>query len=164
LIWRNAQGAHRTHHASHLTRKEQVMKILLAVDGSDYTLRMLSYIAGHKSTFGTGNDYTVFYAVLAVPHRAAALAGPDLARNYYDDEARIVLDPIRDFLKTHDIEARFEHRIGNPAGEIARAAKAGHFDLVVMGSHGHSALQNLVLGSVATKVLAACSVPVLLVR
>jgi nucleotide-binding universal stress UspA family protein len=33
-----------------------------------------------------------------------------------------------------------------------------------MGSHGHGALTNLVMGSVATRVLAHCSVPVLLVR
>jgi nucleotide-binding universal stress UspA family protein len=33
-----------------------------------------------------------------------------------------------------------------------------------MGSHGHSALGNIVLGSVATGVLARCTVPVLLIR
>ena len=33
-----------------------------------------------------------------------------------------------------------------------------------MGSHGHGALGNLIIGSVATKVLASCKVPVLLVR
>jgi nucleotide-binding universal stress UspA family protein len=33
-----------------------------------------------------------------------------------------------------------------------------------MGSHGRSLLRNLVLGSVATRVLAACKVPVLIVR
>jgi nucleotide-binding universal stress UspA family protein len=33
-----------------------------------------------------------------------------------------------------------------------------------MGSHGHGAVANLVLGSVATKVIAACKTPVLLVR
>jgi nucleotide-binding universal stress UspA family protein len=43
-------------------------------------------------------------------------------------------------------------------------AEDGKFDLVVMGSHGHSALANLVMGSVATQVLAHCKVPVLLVR
>ena len=38
---------------------------------------------------------------------------------------------------------------------------AGGFDLIVMGTHGHTALENLVLGSVATKVLAISKVPVL---
>jgi nucleotide-binding universal stress UspA family protein len=33
-----------------------------------------------------------------------------------------------------------------------------------MGSHGHTALGNLALGSVATGVLARCKVPVLLIR
>jgi nucleotide-binding universal stress UspA family protein len=33
-----------------------------------------------------------------------------------------------------------------------------------MGSHGHGTLGNLVMGSVATQVLAHCKAPVLLVR
>ena len=35
---------------------------------------------------------------------------------------------------------------------------------IVLGSHGHGALGNLVMGSVATRVVAQCGVPVLLVR
>ena len=46
---------------------------------------------------------------------------------------------------------------------ISRVAK-GRFDLVVMGSRGHGSFVNLVMGSVATKVLASCGTPVLLVR
>jgi len=55
-------------------------------------------------------------------------------------------------------------KVGSAGELIAKAAEAGAFDLVVMGSHGHSALGNLVMGSVATRVLAHCKVPVLLVR
>jgi len=36
--------------------------------------------------------------------------------------------------------------------------------LVVMGSHGHGSFGNLIMGSVATQVLANCKVPLLLVR
>jgi nucleotide-binding universal stress UspA family protein len=36
--------------------------------------------------------------------------------------------------------------------------------MVVMGSHGHGALGALLMGSAAQRVLAKCSVPVLLVR
>jgi len=50
------------------------------------------------------------------------------------------------------------------AESIAGLAKEGRFDLVVMGSHGHGEVLNLVLGSVATRVLAQCEVPMLLVR
>ncbi|MEG0946729.1 MAG: universal stress protein, partial [Comamonas sp.] len=38
------------------------------------------------------------------------------------------------------------------------------FDLIIMGTHGHGSLGKLVMGSVSTKVLANCSVPVMLVR
>jgi len=140
------------------------MKILLAVDGSDYTNRMLSYLTAHKDWLGTGHAHTVFHTVLAVPHRAAAFAGPELVRGYYEDDARTVLEPIRAFLGEHDIDAAFVHKVGHPADEIAAYAEAGKFDLLVMGSHGHGGLKGLVLGSIATKVLARCAVPVLLVR
>ncbi|MBS79755.1 universal stress protein [Variovorax sp.] len=140
------------------------MKILLAVDGSNYTNRMLSYLLAHKEWASVGHAFTVFYAVLPVPHRAAAFAGPDLVHGYYEDDARVVLEPVRALLTEHGIEARFEHCIGHPAEEIASFAQKEQFDLLVMGSRGHGALANLVLGSVATKVLAACTVPVLLVR
>ena len=38
------------------------------------------------------------------------------------------------------------------------------FDLLVMGTRGHGALAKLVMGSVATQVLAQCKLPVLLIR
>lgn len=50
-----------------------------------------------------------------------------------------------------------------PGAEPA-GAKQGEFDLLVMGSHGHGALGNLVMGSVATKVMATCTTPILIVR
>jgi len=140
------------------------MKILLAVDGSDYTRRMLDYLTTHQETLGSGHDYTVLHAVLPLPHRAAALAEPERVHGYYEDDARMVLEPIRAFLAEHGVKAKFVHRMGHPAEEIASYAQAGKFDLLVMGSHGAGALKNLVLGSVATQVLARCTVPVLLVR
>ncbi|VTU22224.1 universal stress protein [Variovorax sp. PBL-E5] len=140
------------------------MKILLAVDGSEYTQRMLSYLGSHRDLFGASHAYTAFYAVLPVPHRAAAFAGPALTRSYYEDDASVVLNPIRTQMETTGIDAEFAYEIGHPADLIAARAEQGRFDLVVMGSHGHGALANLVLGSVATKVLAKCSVPILLVR
>ena len=140
------------------------MKILLAVDGSAYTKRMLAYLVQHAPWLDPDHDYTVFHGTVALPHRAAAYADLDLVRGFYADDAETVFRPIRKFLKRHGIGATFVHKIGNPADNIAKLAEKGKFDLLVMGSHGHSALGNLVLGSVATQVLALCSTPVLLVR
>jgi len=74
------------------------------------------------------------------------------------------LRPIRAFFEQQGIHATFVHTIGHVAQSIADLAEEGKFDLVVMGSRGHGDMVNLVLGSVATKVLAKCSVPVLLIR
>jgi len=166
LTWRKAGRETCTDHAGFgdVPLEGTVMKILLAVDGSDYTRRMLSYLIAHKEWANAGHAFTVFYAVLPLPHRAAAFAGPDLVHGYYADDARLVLEPVRALLAGHGIEARFEHRVGPAAEEIASFAQKGQFDLLIMGSHGHGTLANLVLGSVATKVLAGCTVPVLLVR
>ena len=65
---------------------------------------------------------------------------------------------------SHDIDAKSDWKVGQAGELIAKFADAGKYDLLVMGSHGHGALGNLVMGSVATKVLANCGVPVLLVR
>ena len=47
---------------------------------------------------------------------------------------------------------------------ILQAADSGDADLIVMGSHGRSGIEKLVLGSFAQKVLANTQLPVLLVR
>ncbi len=52
---------------------------------------------------------------------------------------------------------------GSPANTIIKLAKDREVDLIVMGSHAHSALNNLFIGSVADKVVNRSSTPVLLV-
>jgi nucleotide-binding universal stress UspA family protein len=49
---------------------------------------------------------------------------------------------------------------GDPATEIARYARDAEMDLIVMGTHGRSGLDRLLMGSVAEKVMreAPCSV------
>jgi nucleotide-binding universal stress UspA family protein len=140
------------------------MKILIAADGSDYTKRMLAYIAAHEEWLGARHSYTVIHGVLAVPHRAAAFVDSKTVREFYESDAETVFRPIRAFFSQQGIEATFVHTVGHVADAIAELADKGKFDLVVMGSRGHGDLANLVLGSVATKVLAKCAVPVLLIR
>jgi nucleotide-binding universal stress UspA family protein len=140
------------------------MKILLAVDGSSYTKKMLAYLATHEEVFGPQNEFTLFTAQAPLPPRARAAVGADIANGYYADEVEKVTAPVVKFLKRHGMEAKIISKVGAPGELIAKTAEAGQFDLVMMGSHGHSALANLVMGSVATQVIAHCKVPVLLVR
>jgi nucleotide-binding universal stress UspA family protein len=140
------------------------MKILVAVDGSEFTKRMLAYLAAHDEWLGDRHDYTVAYAVSAVPPRAAAVLDKAVLKGHYEDEAEKVFKPIRTFFQKQGIKAQYQSKVGPAADTIAALADKGDFDLLVMGSHGHGSLTNLVMGSVATKVMAHCGTPVLLVR
>ena len=139
------------------------MKILLAVDGSTYTKKMLAYMAAHE-LFSAKNDYTAVTAQMVLPAQARAALGKDLVDKYYEDESQRVMAPVTAYLLRHDIRAKCIWKISKPGELISKTATDGKFDLVVMGSHGHGALMNLVVGSVATEVLAGCKVPVLIVR
>ncbi|MCY1164866.1 universal stress protein [Polaromonas sp.] len=140
------------------------MKILLAVDGSEYTKKMLAYLATHDELFAVNNQYTVLTVQPSLPPRVRGAVGKAVVEKYFSEEAEKVLAPVTKFLLRHGIDAKSSWKVG-PVGEtIAKAAQAGKFDLLVLGSHGHGALVNLVMGSVATQVLANCRMPVLIVR
>jgi universal stress protein A len=53
---------------------------------------------------------------------------------------------------------------GVPFREIIETAKTQHADLIIMGSHGRTGLQHVLLGSVAEKVVRLAPCPVLVVR
>lgn len=140
------------------------MKILLAIDGSEYSKRMLAYVAAHDEWLGASQQYTLIHVVPAVPPRAAKLLGKATLESYYEDEAEKVFKPVRAFFAKQKLAASFVVKVGTAADAVVALADKGGFDLLMMGSHGHGSVANLVLGSVATKVMANCRVPVLLVR
>lgn len=55
-------------------------------------------------------------------------------------------------------------RYGHPVKEINHYVEAKEIELVVIGSHGHSKLATVVLGSVTERVVQTCGCPVLVVR
>lgn len=140
------------------------MKILLAVDGSAYSKKMLAYLSTHEALLSKQHDYTLFTVQAALPPRARAAVGKDVVQAYYADECERVLAPVAKFLTRRGIDPKSAWKVGHAGTEIAKFAEEGTFDLLVMGSHGHGALASLVMGSVTTQVLAHCKVPVLLIR
>ena len=140
------------------------MKILLAVDGSAYTKKMLAYLTTHDEVFSAKNDYTLINVQSPLPPRARAAVGAEVVNAYYAEEATKATATVVKFLQRHGIEPKLITKVGAAGEVIAKTATAGKFDMLVMGSHGHSALGNLLMGSVATRVLADSKVPVLLVR
>lgn len=141
------------------------MKILVAVDGSEYTKRMLAYWMAHDEWLGRDHSYTVLTVVQTLPSGAAGVIDRETLQAYYADAGEKTLHPIRQFLDQQDVQATFLSKTGASAGDvIAKTAEAEGFDLILLGSHGHGAVGGLVLGSVVTRVLANCRTPALVIR
>jgi nucleotide-binding universal stress UspA family protein len=140
------------------------MKILMPVDGSDYTKRMLGYVAAQGEWLGTGHDLLFLTVVAAIPAYAAGFLDRATLDGHYAEQAQKVLGPVCDFARQQLWHFDAVHRHGMAADAIADCAAVEKVGLIVMGSHGHGALVNVLLGSVATGVLARCTTPVLLVR
>lgn len=140
------------------------MKILLAVDGSPFTKRMLAWLATHDEWLSAPHEFTVLTVVPTIPPHAASMFPADQLKSYYEDTANDIFKPIRKFTAKHDLATNYVGKVGHPAEVIAKMAEKGKHDLIIMGSHGHSNLMNLITGSVANQVLARSKLPVLLVR
>jgi nucleotide-binding universal stress UspA family protein len=67
-------------------------------------------------------------------------------------------------LENAGITSNVHVRIGNPAETIIDLAREFHCDLIVIGTRGMGTIKNLLLGSVASKVLHLTEIPLLLVK
>ena len=147
------------------TNESTPMKILFAADGSQYTRRAAKYLVQHATMFGCKPEIAILNVHVPIPYRGAgAVVGKAAVERYYRDEAHAALAPACSLLDKAGLRYTSSWVVGDVAAEIAAQAKKLGADLIVMGSHGEGALANLVLGSVTTKVLACCKVPVLVVR
>ena len=80
------------------------------------------------------------------------------------DHNEEALTQLRDFMPdTFHGAWEVEVAAGPPADTIVRVAQKRHADLIVMGTHKHTGLQHMFLGSVAEKVARLAPCPVLTV-
>jgi nucleotide-binding universal stress UspA family protein len=141
------------------------MKILFAVDGSPHAHATVETMARELDVFRERPQVTLMYVHPPLPYkRAVAWAGKEVVAEYYADESAAALADAVATLTARGVAFATETRVGDPSDELVRFAEDGGYDLIVMGTHGHGALANLVLGSVATKVLAKTKMPVLFLR
>ncbi|MDZ7652493.1 MAG: universal stress protein [Burkholderiaceae bacterium] len=139
------------------------MRILIPVDGSAHSTAAVAFVASRSTLIGAQPEVELLNVQLPVPPRAARAVGREMVATFHKAEARAVLKPALALLKKAGLQAQARHEVGSPGATVA-AATAGGADLVVMGSHGHSAFKGLVFGSVTNAVLAGCRTPLLVVR
>jgi nucleotide-binding universal stress UspA family protein len=142
------------------------MKILLATDGSKSAqhaakfasklLRQMTAKAGSITVISVHDD--------AGLRHARAVVGASVVADYLRELSDKELKPALKVLDAAGVKHDMIVRTGHVAQEIVDCARTGKFDMIVLGAKGRSALADMLLGSVAQRVLSTSGVPVLLVR
>ena len=140
------------------------MKILVPLDGSDYSKRALSFLSTRSTLMGVDPEVHLLNVQPPIVRRAAAELGRETTRRLYEAEAEGVLAPARKTLAKAGIDASTHADRGHAAERIAAVADEVKADLIVLGAHGYSEFKGLLFGSVTHGVLARTRRPVLVVR
>lgn len=146
------------------------LRLLLAVDGSDYGESAAAFIADHPGLFGPNPTIDVIfvapdYAKMALAEIDSVTPAPTL--KFFEKENQLAWEnavtPVLATLRDAGFDTKAVKRTGDAAEAIA--AYAGeNADLIVMGSHGWGKFKSAVLGSTAAKVGAATELPILIIR
>lgn len=142
-----------------------MLKVLIAVDGSDRALRAIDAVAHWAQ--GTGAIEVLLLNVRDRPPYYGDF--PPLDAESVDARLRRAQDTVLAAALQHARRCGLEQLTaetasGHPAPEIARVAEERQVDQIAMSTHGRTAIGGLFLGSVAQRVIHLVNVPVLLVK
>jgi universal stress protein A len=102
--------------------------------------------------------------MMTIPEPGSAMAVPQNFLGEMKQEAERALDKILPQATKAGLRVVRATRMGNAYVEIVKYAEEKGIDLIVVGTHGRSALMHMLLGSVAEKVVRHSACPVLTVR
>lgn len=139
-----------------------ITKILVPIDFSEHSERALSYAVELAKIYGATLHVVHVYpasAYVAPP----LLPGPVIVGQFRDQSQKAFDDFLARAQREHAVEMTGTLLEGVPHAEILRAAKDGGASLIVVGTHGRTGIEHLLLGSVAERVLRGAEVPVLTV-
>jgi nucleotide-binding universal stress UspA family protein len=142
------------------------MKILVATDGSKPALSAVKYAIDLVAQLAsTANSITLIsvHDDTGLRH-AKAFVGREVIADYLRELCEKELKPARKLLDAAGVKHDMVIRTGQIAKEIVGIAKSGKYDLLVLGAKGRNAMADLLIGSVAQRVLATAETPVLLVK
>lgn len=138
--------------------------ILLPTDGSDQSLRAARLgIALAKQAGAHVHAYHVLVPLKAISYFSDLIRhAPDDYRNQAISRAEQQLEAIRALAREADVPFDGDYTFDlRPYTAILGAARKHNCDLIVMGTHGRTGLDRMVLGSETNKVLSCSDIPVM---
>jgi nucleotide-binding universal stress UspA family protein len=140
------------------------MRILMPVDGSDYSKAAVAFVASRATLLKQPTDVELINVQYPVSQRVERAAGRETVESYHKSEAAKVLKSAAAALKRAGANATPRYVVGTIAHDLASIVANDRADLIVMGSHGDTGLKKLLLGSVANTVAVSCTKPLLILR
>jgi len=141
-----------------------MLKILLPVDGSEASVRATDYVVGLARAGAKVHANVLNVQVPVLSGHAKMFLSQDVLNEYYRTEGEKTLLPAIESLKQAGVPATEHLAVGHIGETIAQYAKQHGIDQIVMGTRGMGSVSNMLLGSVATKVIHLSHVPVTLVK
>ena len=141
-----------------------MQSILVPLDGSPSSDHAVKHVIAMSKMGADAEVHLLHVQPQLVPQDVLDIAKPELLERLSRDESEHAFASARRLLDDAGVRYSARTEFGDPAPEIALYADAHGCSEIVMGTRGMGTIQNLVLGSVATKVLHLVKVPVTLVK
>ena len=138
------------------------MKVLLPIDGSIYSDRAVEYICEHSSLRAKTDTVYLLNVQKKLPSEFASKI-PN-SEEILDEAAKKILKPAKKALEAAGYKVKMKVAYGKATNRIVEYAQEIPATLIVMGSHGHTPVKGILLGSKTSSVLASTSIPLLVVR
>jgi len=141
-----------------------VERILVPLDFSEHARAVLDWAAHLAEEHGST---VLLLHVYHLPVEFQQLEGAYLPADFWSNvksEAEQQLGVHADALRSRSLEVEALVREGYPATVIIEEATTQRADLIVIGTHGHTGLKHLLLGSIAERVVQKAPCPVLTVK
>ncbi|MBS4022590.1 MAG: universal stress protein [Dethiobacter sp.] len=144
------------------------MKIMVAIDGSEHSKRVISQAVKYAEAFKS--DVTIFHVsgeTLSKPQVSMYFSGEKLAavKKDLEQEAKKMVDAMLEPFKVKGIPVNAVIELGDsPADSINNEVVKNKYDLLIIGSRGLRGMKELFLGSVSNRVAHQVETDILIVK
>jgi nucleotide-binding universal stress UspA family protein len=142
------------------------MKILVPVDGSQASEHAVRELLKYIPMLRDKPSVELLFVHLPIrppPTIHGVSIDTITIDKYYEREAKDATVGVKELLQRENIEFQTNTAVGDPSEQVCKVAKEKGCDMIWMGTRGMGGFANLILGSVATKVLHRAHIPVVLV-
>jgi len=139
-----------------------MLKVLIPVDGSANSLRAVRFVIQKAMLYKEALE--IHLLNIQHPFPGTVHGMHHQSEQYHHDEGIKALAEARQLLDAQGLKYTYHIVVGEAGESIAHFVRDKQIQQVAMGTRGHGAVANMLIGSVATKVLHLVDVPVLLVK